>query len=124
MRSKVILSLVIYLTSFNIQSENYWRPHGSQASILSAKSQIAKKPSFNSTNKNQIDVDFSSIKQALLSIDSEIGFIDLDLPLPTGEYVTYRFTESSIMQPKLAEDFPNIKTFKGVDVNNTKQRSI
>jgi hypothetical protein len=65
-----------------------------------------------------LDVDFYGISQALLYINDALGYIDLDLPLPDESYATYRFTESSIMQSGLATNYPDIKTFKGIDINN------
>ena len=118
MHIKIILPLIVCLISFNLPAQNFWKTHGSQAKAFAAKSQKTLKPTFTSNSKNQMDVDFSGISQALLNIDSKTGFIDLDIPLPEGSFATYRFTESSIMQSGLATNYPNIKTFKAFDTSN------
>ena len=120
MLRKSIAALLICVTSLPVLAQNYWKDHGSQAKF-SAKSSSLKE-TFSAFKKKQIDVDFTGISQALLNIDNEVGYLDLDLPLPDGTYTTYRFTESSIMQSGLAANYPHIKTFKGVDTSNANNK--
>jgi len=119
MLNKTIASFMLSTIALNIQAQNFWTAPGNQVSFFSAKSNISLKPTFATNNKNQKDVDFNGISQALLHIDETLGYIDLELPLPDKTYATYRFIESSIMQSGLAANYPNIKTFKGIDISDS-----
>ncbi|MCF2859761.1 M12 family metallo-peptidase [Pseudoalteromonas sp. SMS1] len=44
------------------------------------------------------------------------------LPLPSGEMVTFILSPYQVMAPELAAKFPHIRTFIGVDKNNTSHR--
>ena len=44
----------------------------------------------------------------------------ISLPLPTGESMKFYIEEASIMHPKLQEKFPNIKSYIGYGVKNSK----
>ena len=46
------------------------------------------------------------------------GDVDIRLPLPDGTMATYRFSRSSVMHQVLAAKYPQIQTFKAVDVND------
>ncbi|WP_448548893.1 reprolysin-like metallopeptidase [Thalassotalea fusca] len=46
------------------------------------------------------------------------GNIELDVPLPNGQLVTFSLTPNSAMSPELARKFPSIRTFSGVQVDN------
>lgn len=115
---RTVTSIIIFTLSLSLHAQNFWKAPASQNSFFSAKSSSTLKPTFASESKNQMDVDFDGISQALLNIDGDLGYLDLELPLPNGNYAVYRFTESSIMQSGLAANYPNIKTFKGVDTKN------
>ena len=41
----------------------------------------------------------------------------LDLPLPNGQFATFRLSASSVMNRALAEKYPSIKTFTGYQVD-------
>ena len=117
------LAIIISITSLGLQAQNYWSAQEeNQSSSFSSKSQLTLKSTFSANNKIQLNVDFEGINQALLNIDEGLGYIDLDIPLPSGIYATYRFYESSIMQSGLAANFPRIKTFKGVDTSNSNNK--
>lgn len=44
--------------------------------------------------------------------------MDVQLPLPSGEFVVFRLRPSKVMSDTLAEKFPDIKTFVGFQVDN------
>jgi len=48
------------------------------------------------------------------------GNIELDVPLPNGQLVTFSLTPNRAMSPELARKFPNIRTFSGIQVGNPK----
>lgn len=45
--------------------------------------------------------------------------VQIDIPLPDGTFVTFNLTRSQVMVPALAEKYPNIRTFNGVQVGNS-----
>ncbi|MEM7357069.1 MAG: hypothetical protein AAF657_40015, partial [Acidobacteriota bacterium] len=44
--------------------------------------------------------------------------VTLDLPLPDGEFARFRVVESPIMEPALAARYPQIKTYRGQEIDN------
>jgi len=118
MRPSYFLLFIISIFSLPLQAQNFWTMSTQETSILSAKSATTLKQTFSANSQQEVDVDFDGISQALLNIDESLGYIDLQIPLPNGEFSTYRFTESSIMQSGIAANYPEIKTFKGVDTSD------
>lgn len=56
----------------------------------------------------------NEIKQQLFNLSSNpASGITMDLPLPDGGFRTYKIWEHSIMEPALAAQFPEIKSFTG-----------
>lgn len=46
----------------------------------------------------------------------------VDLPLPDGRFVTFKLTRSNVMSPELAQKYPSIRTFDGVQLGNPNNR--
>jgi hypothetical protein len=44
--------------------------------------------------------------------------VELQLPLPDGKFGTFRFVESPVMEPALAEKYPDIKTYLGQGIDD------
>lgn len=59
-----------------------------------------------------------SIRQQLLAADN----VDIELPLPNGETAIYHFEYSPIAEQGLLDKYPDIRTFRGVDVSNSTNR--
>lgn len=55
--------------------------------------------------------------ELLEQIASNQELITLDLPLPNGQFSTFRLTPSAVMNNELAAKYPSIKTFTGYQIN-------
>ncbi len=75
------------------------------------------------TEYRALALDFEAIAAHLAAAPEEQmpgqtdGGVLVALPLPNGEFVTYRMVESSVMQPGLQARYPNIRTYLGHEPN-------
>ncbi|MBQ4813944.1 cadherin-like domain-containing protein [Pseudoalteromonas luteoviolacea] len=65
-------------------------------------------------------LDEPALQQTLNAVGEES--IELVLPLPTGEKVTFKLFPSQVMAPELAAKYSHIRTFTGVDKHNSAHR--
>ncbi|WCN14542.1 hypothetical protein GV054_16805 [Marinomonas mediterranea] len=61
--------------------------------------------------------DFNHLKQYLL--DTSLSEYSIDLPLPDGQSIEYILTPTQVMSESVAEQFPDMRQFKGYAVDNT-----
>ena len=121
MQKKTLLLSLSLLFAFSINSQNnsdnFWSPIN-QSSIRSAgKRQIIPQKCL------AFELIGNELKTKLLSAPNEANFrinestCIISLPLPNGNIEKFRVVESPIMEPGLAAQFPNIKTYsvKGID---------
>ena len=59
--------------------------------------------------------DTASIRTQLLA---DKPFVDLLIPLPDGAMATYRLQQDPIAEPAFMSTHPELRTFRGVDINN------
>jgi len=121
MQKKTLLLSISLLFAFSINSQNnsdnFWSPIN-QSSIRSAgKRQIIPQKCV------AFELIGNELKTKLLSAPNEANVrinestCIISLPLPNGSIEKFRVVESPIMEPGLAAQFPNIKTYsvKGID---------
>jgi hypothetical protein len=121
MQKKTLLVSLSLLFAFSINSQNnsdnFWSPIN-QSSIRSAgKRQIIPQKCV------AFELIGNELKTKLLSAPNEANVrinestCIISLPLPNGSIEKFRVVESPIMEPGLAAQFPNIKTYsvKGID---------
>lgn len=121
MQKKTLLLSLSLLFAFSINSQNnsdnFWSPIN-QSSIRSAgKRQIIPQKCV------AFELIGNELKTKLLSAPNEANVrinestCIISLPLPNGNIEKFRVVESPIMEPGLAAQFPNIKTYsvKGID---------
>ncbi len=121
MQKKTLLLSISLLFAFSINSQNnsdnFWSPIN-QSSIRSAgKRQIIPQKCV------AFELMGNELKTKLLSAPNEVNVrinestCIISLPLPNGSIEKFRVVESPIMEPGLAAQFPNIKTYsvKGID---------
>jgi len=114
-----ILGLTIVLSCTALQplnaATNFWQDvtesyQARAASDVSSVNVMVKKGRRLTANLDQIKVEFLS------------GAVVVGLPLPDGSMVNYQFSRSSVMPDELARKYPQIQTFKAVDVDNPANR--
>ncbi|MGH1441015.1 MAG: reprolysin-like metallopeptidase [Cellvibrionaceae bacterium] len=70
------------------------------------------------TNARHIMADIEMIRSRLLGSDN----LDFEIPLPNGQTAIYHLEYSPIAEQGLLDKFPEIRTFRGVDVTNPENR--
>lgn len=114
----LIPSLFIALISLSQNSDNRFWTVSSDANVQpKGKRQIIpqKYMTFKMNGSSVKDAIFAAPNERTVKINESSCIISL--PLPNGKIQKFRVVESSIMEPALAAQFPNMKTFsvKGID---------
>lgn len=133
---KTWIALLTLAISNMASAQNFWTIEDrltsvetlqNQARLRSEPENIILDPpnTLKSSTQQQQDlsltVDLESLKVSLFSLKgSENSYKDIEIPLPNGEFSTYRFIISSIAADELLAKYPNMLTFKGVDINDPK----
>lgn len=121
MKKLIITSLIGLLFSLNINSQNnsdkFWLPISESKIQAQGKRQIIPKKYLTfevntSELKNQLK---TALPETSVKINESLCIISL--PAPNGSIQKFKVVESSIMEPGLASQFPDIKTYslKGID---------
>ena len=114
----LFLFSAIYCHTVNAQSMNYFSAINWSASHLnSSKSEHSNVNSL-ASHSSQFFLNIVALTQRL---QNKLP-ITMSLPLPNGRFVDFKLTHSTIMPLELAEKYPNIRTFDGVQVNNSQHR--
>ncbi|WP_171045687.1 reprolysin-like metallopeptidase [Pseudoalteromonas rubra] len=75
--------------------------------------QLDQNQQFNQKRTEQtLALDVATIEALLATSD----FVDMALPLPSGQFVRYRLKPSQVMAPELARKYPQIMTFRGAEI--------
>ena len=91
-----------------VQAADYWKP----INTLAARSDLPLMAK--ARGGAYLWGDTARLRQQLLSVDS----MDIALPLPSGEQVIYALEYSPIAEQGLVDEFPEIRTFRGTDIDN------
>jgi Metallo-peptidase family M12B Reprolysin-like/Secretion system C-terminal sorting domain len=90
-----------------------------------ATENIVPKAGFQWNNVKTVNFPRQALFQALQNAPKEAtGFrnedsqLIVELPLPTGESVSYRMIETNFLSRETAEAFPSIKTYRGEEIGN------
>ena len=69
-----------------------------------------------------VQVDLEKLQQTLTNVPKEFNTANstrtISLPMPDGSIRDYQIVETSVMAPGLAVKYPEIRTFKGVQIND------
>ena len=100
---KTLLALALsQVISSAAMASELWQP------LSQARSQ-------ESVSKQLYRLDQAALLARLMLADKNLV---ITLPLPSGELVKFKLQASQVMSKGLAEKFPQIKTFTGVDIDN------
>lgn len=111
---KIYIFFVLWLISFKSFSQNnYWKVSKESVEISEKSSENA----FNGEFK-VYDLDLDMLVKEL----SDDKIIKVIFPNHLGEFNTYEVSEKFNLNEKLARKYPNIKSYRGFNVNNKKDR--
>ncbi|MFC5045362.1 reprolysin-like metallopeptidase [Aquimarina hainanensis] len=98
------------------QTNNYWTP----ATI--SKSNIVQPSKKELSNNTILGLNLEGIKKALqkapLKSKTTASSLTIQFPDKNGELKTYRIFERTVLHPELAKEFPDIKSYTGINVND------
>jgi hypothetical protein len=107
---RALVGLAIAIGTSNSYANNVWQ----DMPVALARQAASTDVMVNARASRVLQADF-----ALLKILLEQDNVDIELPLPNGQMAVYRFEYSTIAQQALLDKFPEIRTFKATDVNNS-----
>ena len=118
MKKKLLSIAMIALSSIAFAQErsSFWKPSTkSNKPMLESRMQLPE--------KNLFDLDSNALMNALLdaparSATAKLSAVILSLPNAEGQMERFRVYENSIMDPVLAAQYPNIKSYIGIGVDN------
>ncbi|MEN0003866.1 MAG: reprolysin-like metallopeptidase [Bacteroidota bacterium] len=123
MRLIFTLLLALFVCSFaEAQQSNYWTEVAEQQMAIPQDEEMA-----DAVNQYQVfELDLQGLRQTLRQAPMEFTAaarnapLTIELPTPDGDFRTMAVVESPVMHPDLAAKYPQIKSFKVWDVNNSK----
>ncbi|KGD69120.1 reprolysin-like metallopeptidase [Flavobacterium aquatile] len=118
MKKKLLSIALIALSSIAYAQErsSFWKPSTkSNKPMLESRMQLPE--------KNLFDLDSNALMTALLdaparSASAKLSAVILSLPNAEGQMERFRVYENSIMDPVLAAQYPNIKSYIGIGIDN------
>lgn len=118
MKKKLLSIALIALSSIAFAQErsSFWKPSTkSNKPMLESRMQLPE--------KNLFDLDSNALMNALLdaparSATAKLSAVILSLPNAEGQMERFRVYENSIMDPVLAAQYPNIKSYIGIGIDN------
>lgn len=110
--SRIFILVCLASLAVTTYSASYWQD--TEALALRTDQTVMAKASV----ARSLNADIESITQQLLNSDS----IDIELPLPNGDFAIYHLEYSPVAEQGLLDQFPNIRTFTGIDVTDPKNR--
>lgn len=120
MKEKIYLLLAI--TAIGVQSlyaQNFWKK-----TKINERNLIESKRNIGSDYSNAYILDINQLKSVLQAAPvSKTGIatrsaVTIDIPGMDGKFEKYSIYETSNMAPELAAKFPDIKSYRGVSVND------
>jgi hypothetical protein len=117
MKKLLLLAALIISAGILAQTDKYWSPKPEKSIQATGKRQIVPKKylTFSLNGTKLKDKLFSAPNERSVKINESQCIVTL--PAPDGKMQQFRVVESPVMEPGLAAQFPNIKTFsvKGID---------
>lgn len=114
-----IIVIMLLLLSINVSAQNnFWTNSNASEFNSTLKERVSKASKYRTISLNtEAFLDFASQARGRFS---EMGANPLliTLPLPNGENETFTLEDSELMDPELAEKFPQLKTFSGKGITD------
>lgn len=111
----VFISLAFSLISYSQVKQNLWNP--SQNQVLENDS--VKNPNLDQEHVAFFELDKQVLKNDLKKLNHKDN-IELLFPVVKGDFIRFSVQESSILPPGLAQKYPQIKTYKGVGLDDSR----
>ena len=118
MKKKLLSIALIAISSIAFAQErsSFWKPSTkSNKPMLESRMQLPE--------KNLFDLDSNALMNALVdaparSATAKLSSVILSLPNAEGQMERFRVYENSILDPVLAAQYPNIKSYIGIGIDN------
>ena len=118
--SATAVCLLIANFSFSQKAENSWSPI-KESVIKESKNNRFIEPAKYKVMHLNLETLKSSLQYAKLKEDASKSIATIvSLPNPDGSFSDYQIYQNTTMHPDLAANFPEIRTYNGVSVNNSK----
>src|SRR3954469_21915799 len=120
MKNLLALILTVSTSYYSASAQNNFWKDVPESKIPTANKQIKIIPK----NYRTVVLDTARLTSFLKTIPKELSEaakktdLVLTLPMPDGSFNRFRLVETSIMEPELAAQFPEIKTFNGQGVDD------
>lgn len=118
----VVIGLLACSSAFSNPSKTFWQDADNGVELQFRQLSSINKQTL---KKRSLSLDETSLKELLTgnkklasrSLSEKIHQSEIDLPLPDGGFVRVRVTDSPILSPQIAAQYPDIKTWsvQGVD---------
>ncbi len=66
----------------------------------------------------QLNDSLLKVLSAKVPMENSGDFVELELPAPDGQMRHFRMTQTTTMDKELAEKYPELKTYKAIEINN------
>ncbi len=117
--TRILLCFIFSLSILNGFSQNVFFRDASEASFNQTQKRVIKPSKYRT-----VSLDKSALIGFFKSVPSENNISNrglapvITIPMPTGGTARFHIWESSVMDPKLAVQFPDIKTFTGQGIDD------
>lgn len=117
--NRILLCFIFSIVVFNGFSQNSFFRDASEASFNQTQKRVIKPSKYRT-----LSLDKSALVGFFKSVPAENNIGNrgltpvLEIPMPAGGTMRFHIWESSVMDPKLAAQFPDIKTFTGQGIDD------
>ncbi len=110
---KKIITLVLILVITESFGQNFWKKVNDNQVPNSREIDRGVIPVKYATNQLDVQSVVNYLKNAPIEFNKEKKSLPLYIPMPDGRYELFDVVYSPVMMPKLAEKYPNIRSYKG-----------
>ncbi len=115
---KKIITLVFVLIITKSFGQNFWRNVNENQIPNSREIDRGVIPQKYATNQLDLKSIINYLQNAPIEFNKDNESLPLYIPMPDGKYELFDVVYSPVMMPKLAEKYPNIRSYKGFSREN------